>query len=486
MSSEDKPKELETTEVEKLVTNSTSTTKTAPLEEDNVFALTGEGPDFRGVSCFGAAVLIAKSQIGLGLLGLPLTLHSLGLIPGLICLCGLCLLTTWTGLVVGNFRLAHPQIHSIGDATYLMFGRGCAEVVGIGFWLLSTLCYAAGVLSVSIGFNAITGHPTCTIVWMVVAAVVSLILGTTTRTMKVLSWGGYFALFSLVSSVWVVTIACLTQSTPAAAPKDEPVDKMIRLVSTGVPFRVIASAIGTQVLCLAGAGSFFTIHSEMKDQKSYKKSLLLGQGFVIFNYIVIGCIVYGKVGRYVTSPALGSAGILMKKISYGIALPGLFYSCFFQTHLAAKYAFVRILKGSPHLQSNTKTHWTTWISMVLIVTIVGFLIAGSIPFFEDLLSLIGSLLGTSFCLILPAFMALYEIGDKTVTKKFRGLKWIIKAFKNSTNTWLSFLITVLATLSIVGGIFISGGGVYGSVASIIEGYSTGSIDRAFSCTDNSI
>lgn len=455
------------------------------IEEENVFAKKEDGPDFRGVSCFGAAILIAKSQIGLGLLGLPLTLHSLGFVPGLICLCGLCFLTIWTGIVVGDFRLAHPQVHSIGDATYLMFGRGMAEVVGGSFWLFSTLTYGAGVLGVSIGFNAITEHPTCTVVWVVVGAVVSFILGTFTRTMKVLSWAGYIALITLVSSVWMVAIACLTQSVPAAVPEGEPVDKMIRVVGTGIPFRTIASAVGTQVLSLCGTGSFFTIHSEMRDQKKYTKSLLMGQGFVVLNYIVIGSMVYGKVGRYVTSPALGSAGPLMKKIGYGIALPGLFFSCFFQAHLAAKYAFVRILKGSDHLQSNTKTHWFTWVGMMAIVIAIGFVVAGAIPFFDDLLSLIGSLLGTSFCLIIPAFMALHELGDESRKRKFEGLKWFPQALSRWNQDKRTMVITLLAAISIIGGVYISITGLYGSIASIAEGYANGSVDRAFSCADNS-
>lgn len=67
----------------------------------------------------------------------------------------------------------------------------------------------------------------------------------------------------------------------------------------------------------------------MKDQTQYNKALILGQGFVAFNYIVITCMIYLKVGNYVTSPALGSAGTLIKKICYGISLPGLIVSCFF-------------------------------------------------------------------------------------------------------------------------------------------------------------
>jgi hypothetical protein len=38
---------------------------------------------------------------------------------------------------------------------------------------------------------------------------------------------------------------------------------------------------------------------------------------------VIGVVVYYYCGSYVASPALGSAGVTMKKVCYGLALPGL-------------------------------------------------------------------------------------------------------------------------------------------------------------------
>jgi len=47
--------------------------------------------------------------------------------------------------------------------------------------------------------------------------------------------------------------------------------------------------------------------------------------------------VYHYVGQYIASPALGSAGILIKKICYGLALPGLAIGAVLFAHVAAKY-----------------------------------------------------------------------------------------------------------------------------------------------------
>lgn len=456
------------------------------VEDDNVFVNNSEGPDFRGVSCLGGAVLIAKIQFGLGVLGLPQTFQVLGLVPGLISLIGLCILSTWAGFVIGKFRLSHSQVHNVGDAAYLMFGKYIGDLFGFAFWLQYTLLFGAAVLTLSIAFNTFSDHAICTTAWVGISTAMALIAGLVIRTMKVLSWCGYVAVISVFLGVWVVAIACLTQDTPAAAPKSsEPIDTMVQAVATGSTYSAISGAVATQVLSLCGTPSFFIIHAEMKDQTKYVKSLLMGQGFVAFNYIVISCIVYGKVGQYVASPSLGSAGMLIQKVAYGVSFPALFFACFFQAHLSAKYALVRILKGSVHLQSNSKTHWAVWISMMSLVIAIGFVVAGAIPFFDDLLGLIGALLGTSFTLIIPAFMALYQLGIVSDEPTYSGLTWLKKSQKEWRSSKANTLTVIVSFFAIICGIYICVSGVYGSVASIVQSYADGLVSSAFSCADNS-
>lgn len=58
------------------------------------------------------------------------------------------------------------------------------------------------------------------------------------------------------------------------------------------------------------------------------------QAVVSAVYIAIGCVVYYFCGSYVASPALGSAGVMIKKIAYGIALPGLIVSMTLYVHVS--------------------------------------------------------------------------------------------------------------------------------------------------------
>lgn len=88
------------------------------------------------------------------------------------------------------------------------------------------------------------------------------------------------------------------------------------------------------VFAYAGTPAFFSIISEMRDPKHYTKSLIACQSTVTITYVVVGVVVYIYCGSYVASPALGSAGHVMKKVCYGLALPGLLVSCLILLHVS--------------------------------------------------------------------------------------------------------------------------------------------------------
>ena len=74
----------------------------------------------------------------------------------------------------------------------------------------------------------------------------------------------------------------------------------------------------------------------MRVPELYTRSLLLCQTVVGITYTVIGIVVYYYCGSYVASPALGSAGKLLKKVCYGLALPGLCVSTLLFVHVSTQ------------------------------------------------------------------------------------------------------------------------------------------------------
>ena len=87
-------------------------------------------------------------------------------------------------------------------------------------------------------------------------------------------------------------------------------------------------------MAYAGTPGFFAVVSEMRDPRLYTRSLLICQGWVTALYLTVGITVYYYCGSHVASPALGSAGVLMKRVCYGFALPGVLVSTFLFVHVS--------------------------------------------------------------------------------------------------------------------------------------------------------
>lgn len=99
------------------------------------------------------------------------------------------------------------------------------------------------------------------------------------------------------------------------------------------------AAVSSIVFADAGTLVFFSIVSEMDEPRHYTRSLIICQAVVTSVYLAIQCAVYYYCGSYVASPALGSAGPTMKKVSYGFALPGLIASTMLVIHVSLESMF---------------------------------------------------------------------------------------------------------------------------------------------------
>lgn len=123
---------------------------------DDVFGEIKEGgPNYRDVSFalrssrsltsgkvgwIGTSVLMMKTQIGLGVLSIPLNFDTLGMIPGLICLLTIAVITTWSDYIVGVFKLNHRSVYGIDDVGYLIAGRPGKILMGTVFVLCEYKC----------------------------------------------------------------------------------------------------------------------------------------------------------------------------------------------------------------------------------------------------------------------------------------------------------------------------------------------------------
>ncbi|KAJ5161407.1 hypothetical protein N7492_006799 [Penicillium capsulatum] len=435
---------------------------------DAVFGeITEGGPNYRSLGWLGTSALMMKTQIGLGVLSIPVAFDTLGIVPGVLILVLISAITTWSDYIIGVFKLRHREVYGIDDAGQLMFGRIGKYFLGFTFCLYWTFVAGSGMLGSSIALNAVSTHGTCTAVFVVIAAAIGFSFGSI-QTLGRMSWMAWSGLACILTAIFIVTIAVGVQERPSSAPQTGVWVSDYKIVSDPT-FAEAMSAISSITFAYAGTPAFFSIVSEMREPRHYVRSLAICQSVVTAVYLAIGCVVYYYCGSYVASPALGSAGPLVKKISYGFGLPGLLVTTILTTHLPAKYIFVRVLQGSRHLTGNTVIHWATWLGCTFGIALTAYIIASAIPVFNDLVSLIGALLGTMMSFQPMGCMWLYD--NWTRGKATKKPQWILMV------CWSCFVV--------LAGTFLMVAGTYGSVISIMKSYEESGGSAAWSCADNS-
>ncbi|SCZ96028.1 BZ3500_MvSof-1268-A1-R1_Chr8-1g09955 [Microbotryum saponariae] len=398
---------------------------------------------------------------------LPRVFSKVGLVPGVLMLIFVSAMTTWSAYVVGTFKLRHPEVHSIADAGYILGGHIGQEVLGVVYTFYMLSVCAGGLLGFSTALNAVSNHSACTVWFVLVSAVITYIFAII-RTIGKLSFLGWIGVASSLIAVTTTAIVIALQNKPSASRHTD--YGLATFHIFGRPSLVDAThALGSIVFAYGGVPAFFTVVAEMREPKKFHRVVLFCQGFTTGTYLLVGLVIYIFCGDVVLSPALKSAGPVFKKVCYSLASPAIIIGSIIYLHLAAKYIFVRVLRGGPHLTTNSVKHWVTWISSVTACLVVAFFVAQAVSVSEHLVGFVGALFGSLMSINIMGMMWLYDNLHRRhceQTWRFRGLV-----------AWNIFMI--------VGGLFICIAGTYGSVALMIVAH-RGKALPIFRCSDNSI
>ncbi|KAI4285585.1 MAG: hypothetical protein L6R35_004632 [Caloplaca aegaea] len=329
-------------------------------------------------------VMIAET-ISLGILSLPSVLAEIGMVGGVILILGLGALATYTGYVIGQFKMAYPQVHNMADAGMIMLGPMGREIFGIAQMLFIVFIMGSHILTFSIMMNTLTSHATCTIAFGLAGLVVSL-LCSLPRTLHKVS---YMAVASFVSIIAAVLITMIGVGV------ERPGHNIIQAtVNKSFPKAFLATI--NIVFAYAGHVGFFTFISEMKQPKEYTKALYLLQGANVSMYLMVAVVIYHYAGADVSSPALGSTSGILPKLAYGVAMPSIVIAGVINGHVAAKYCYVRLFRGTGKMGQRTWGSFARWAVIVTLLWSMAWVIAEAIPVFNDLLGLISALFASWF------------------------------------------------------------------------------------------
>jgi hypothetical protein len=345
-------------------------------------------------------VVLIVEAIALGSLSIPNAFATLGMVAGVIVCVGLGLIAIYTSYVVGQVKLAFPHVSHYADAGQLMMGKFGYELVGVMFVLQLTFLVGSHCLTGTIAFLNLTDNGACSLVFGVVSAIILLLLAIPPSFAEVAILG-YIDFASIVLAIGITIIATgiqrpettgLVAATWSAWPKEN------------ISFADAFIAITNIVFAYSFAVCQFSFMDEMHTPRDFVKSIWALGLIEIVIYTVTGALIYIFVGQDVKSPALLSAGPLISKIAFGVALPVIFISGSINTTVVARYIHGRVYKDSIIRYINTKMGWITWLALITFITIMAWIIAEAIPFFSDLLSISSSLFISGFTFYFPAYM----------------------------------------------------------------------------------
>ncbi|KAK9415557.1 putative N amino acid transport system protein [Seiridium unicorne] len=406
-------------------------------------------------------VVLIVEAIALGSLSIPGAFATLGMVAGVILSVGLGLIAIYTSYVVGQVKIKFPEVKHYADAGRLMAGRFGYEVVGAMFALQLIFLVGSHTLTGTIAFQNITNNGTCSIVFGVVSAIILLFLAIPPSFAEVAILG-YIDFVSIIVAILITIIATGVESSNAtgglsavnwsAWPKED------------LSFSEAFVAITNIIFAYSFAVCQFSFMDEMHTPKDYVKSIWALGLIEIFIYTLTGALIYAFVGADVESPALLSAGSLMSKVAFGIALPVIFISGSINTTCVARYIHGRVYKNSVIRFINTKMGWITWLALITIITIIAWVIAEAIPFFDDLLSICSALFVSGFTFYFPAILWFQHIREGSVFAKENLLLTFANAF--------CFLIGIVTLV----------GGTYSAVVDINNQYEAKTVRGAFTCS----
>jgi hypothetical protein len=392
-------------------------------------------------------VVLIVEAIALGSLSIPSAFASLGMVAGVILCVGIGLIAIYTSYVVGQVKLAYPHISHYADVGRMLMGRFGYELVGAMFALELVFLVGSHTLTGAIAFGNITSNGTCSIVFAVVSAIILVLLAIPPSFTEVAILG-YIDFLSIILAIGITVIGTgiqqsnspggLAASTWSAWPKE------------GLTFVQAFVALGNIVFAYSFAVCQFSFMDEMHAPKDFVKSVWALGIIEIIIYTLTGALIYVFVGADVQSPALLSAGPLLSKVAFGVALPVIFISGSINTTVLARYIHGRVYKNSINRYINTKMGWITWLLLISIITIIAWVIAEAIPFFSDLLSICSCLFISGFTFYFPAWM------------------WFKLIKKGSWYSRENLLLVLVNGSVFVIGIVVLVGGTYASVQDIVS------------------
>ena len=107
--------------------------------------------------------------------------------PGIILIVFLGVFATYTSWLLVKFKINHPEVHTMGDAGYILFGPIGREVLAFGTVVFAICATGGQLLAGQIALASLSDNKLCTMLYAGIFAIPTL-LCSFPRTFNGLSW----------------------------------------------------------------------------------------------------------------------------------------------------------------------------------------------------------------------------------------------------------------------------------------------------------
>lgn len=446
----------------------------ATVQTDNYTDINGESVDIHHarndpiaptLGYWGSFFSMIAYSVALGVLSIPLTVATIGIVP-FILLCVLFgVLTMYVGIEYWRITIMYPGVHNLEQAGDLLYGKPGAVIFSSVQLIFSIFLQGNHVLLGVYAFHYLGWH-SCAVALAVVFAIISFV-STLPRSYKLFSIQASIS-FTSILTVVIVTMISSAVSGPQNKSPDDPPKRILAFGSTPqVPHDFLAgvSAVSNVFVSFGAHPSYMPIISEMRDRRQFPKSvgLVVIISFVV--YVITGCVVNKYLGQYTKSPSLGSLTPTMVKVAYGLAIPTILVAGVASGHVSGKALFVSFFRSKKRRRfaNNRAVTIIAWVVINIFTWTCAFILAELIPFFSSFLNLEASLMWSLLLAAAPLF-------------------YIWRHQHDYRSSWQNFLGMLFAfTVFGIAG-FLCIAGVIAAAKSIHDQYQNGSVGTPFSCS----
>ncbi|ODO11992.1 hypothetical protein I350_00776 [Cryptococcus amylolentus CBS 6273] len=362
--------------------------------------------EFRTMGWTQAGLLSCAENVAIGMLSFPSVFLRLGMVGGVIATVGMGVLSYITCWMIVDFKIRHPGVMHYGDAGGVMFGHWGQKLIGIGLVINSMGLAGSHVLLGKQGLAQLSSNAICSVWFSLITAVASVLMSISREFSKLY----LMSTLSLIS----IAIASLIAIIGVGAQDDS-----VLVTASGGPIAWYAFPLAPTLVDIVGGvtnvlfsfgGNMaaFSFCSEMRRPEDFKKSFIICQGFGILLYTITGALVYAFGGQYVSSPALGMTTKPVKITAWVFAEAMNMLSGIISVNVGAKYLYIIVFRKKDLLTSNSWKARISWVGLVSLMWVIGFVIAEVIPFFNELLTILASIFNVWFTLGLCGVMWFFD------------------------------------------------------------------------------